>query len=217
LGAESIWPAHFSTASLAIVNPHFVYYCFQPTQSRGELFVPKRSAGIMMFRRTQGDLEVFLVHPGGPFWVKKDLGAWTIPKGEYADDEQPLAAALREFQEETGFPISGPFHELGTIRQASGKLVSAWAVKGDCDPAKLVSNFCQVEWPPRSRRLIRIPEIDRGAWYSIPEARKRILVTQTPLLDALVRSQTGLQSDRKEVRPASQGTHATAGPRVSSS
>ncbi len=151
-----------------------------------------------MFRRKQGELEVFLVHPGGPFWVKKDLGAWTIPKGEYAEDEQPLAAALREFREETGFPISGPFHELGTIRQASGKLVTAWAVEGDCDPAKLVSNFCHIEWPPRSHRLIEVPEIDRGAWFSIAEARKRILITQTPLLDALVRIQNGLQSDRKE-------------------
>ena len=179
--------------------------------------MPKRSAGILMFRKRQGDLEVFLVHPGGPFWVKKDLGAWTIPKGEYAEDEQPLSAALREFQEETGFPISGPFHELGTIRQASGKLVSAWAVEGDCDPAKLVSNFCQIEWPPRSRRLLKVPEIDRGAWYSIAEARKRILITQTPLLDSLVRLQNGLQSDRKEVRPASATKHATNHPRISSS
>ena len=178
--------------------------------------MPKRSAGILMFRRRESDLEVFLVHPGGPFWVKKDFGAWTIPKGEYADDEQPLAAALREFQEETGFPIAGPFHELGTIRQASGKLVTAWAVEGDCEPAKLVSNYCQVEWPPRSRRLIRIPEIDRGAWYSIAEARKRILDTQTPLLDALVRLQTELQSDRKEVHPAPHGSHGTARSRVSS-
>ncbi len=154
-----------------------------------------------MYRRSRSELEVFLVHPGGPFWVKKDLGAWTIPKGEYADDEQPLSAALREFQEETGFSVSGPLGELGTIRQASGKLVTAWAAEGDCDPAKLVSNFCEIEWPPRSRRLIRIPEIDRGAWFSIKEARERIISTQTPFLDSLVCMQGALQTERKDVRP----------------
>jgi predicted NUDIX family NTP pyrophosphohydrolase len=147
--------------------------------------VPKRSAGILLHRRRQGELEVFLVHPGGPFWLKKDLGAWTIPKGEYADNEEPLTAALREFQEETGFPIEGPFVELGIIRQASGKLVSGWAVEGDCDPEKLVSNLCQIEWPPRSGRMIEVPEIDRGAWFPIAEARERIISTQIPFLDLL--------------------------------
>ncbi len=148
--------------------------------------MPKRSAGILLFRHHSGELEVFLVHPGGPFWVKKDLGAWTIPKGEYADSEEPLAAAIREFKEETGFPIEGPFLELGVIRQASGKLVSGWAVEGDCDPEKLVSNLCQIEWPPRSRRMIEVPEVDRGAWFSVGEARKRIISTQTPFLESLV-------------------------------
>lgn len=146
----------------------------------------KRSAGILLYRHRSGELEVFLVHPGGPFWIKKDLGAWTIPKGEYAETEEPLAAAMREFQEETGFPIQGPFVELGVIRQASGKLVSGWAVEGDCNPEKLVSNLCQVEWPPRSRRMIEVPEVDRGAWFSIDEARKRIISTQTPFLESLV-------------------------------
>ena len=145
----------------------------------------KRSAGILMYRRRHGELEVFLVHPGGPFWVKKDLGAWTIPKGEYAEDEEPLAAAKREFKEETGFAINGPFLELGIIRQASGKLVSGWAVEGDCDPQKLVSNLCQIEWPPRSHRRIEVPEVDRGEWFSIPEARQRIISTQIPFLESL--------------------------------
>jgi len=172
--------------------------------------VPKRSAGILIYRRRQEELEVFLVHPGGPFWVKKDLGAWTIPKGEYLDDEEPLTAAMREFQEETGFPISGPFFALGTIRQASGKLVSAWAVEGDCDPEKLVSNLCQIEWPPRSRRLIEIPEIDRGAWFSIAEARKRMINTQTPFLDSLGRIQSAPQSDHLDARPAPRGKKASA-------
>jgi predicted NUDIX family NTP pyrophosphohydrolase len=153
----------------------------------------------MMFRDKHGEPEVFLVHPGGPYWTKKDLGAWTIPKGEYADDEHPLDAAMREFHEETGFAVNGPFHELGTIRQASGKLVSAWAAEGDCDPAKLVSNFCQIEWPPRSRRLLQIPEVDRGAWFSIAEARKRILSTQTPFIDSVVRIHRELTS-REDLR-----------------
>src|ERR1700739_1384362 len=107
--------------------------------------MPKLSAGLLLFRRRDQRLEVFLVHPGGPFWAKKDLGAWTIPKGEYGNDEDPLAAAQREFAEETGFAVSGPFVELGTIRQAAGKLVSVWAVEGDCDPARLESNRCEVE------------------------------------------------------------------------
>jgi predicted NUDIX family NTP pyrophosphohydrolase len=144
-----------------------------------------------MFRRRNDDIEVFLVHPGGPFWANKDAGAWTVPKGEYSADEDPLEAAKREFQEETGFPIGDGMLELGEIRQASGKLVSAWAFEGDCDPAKLISNLCQVEWPPRSGRQIDIPEVDRGEWFSIPAARERILKSQEPFLDVLLRKLTG--------------------------
>lgn len=147
--------------------------------------MPKRSAGLLLYRRAARELEVFLVHPGGPFWVKKDLGAWSIPKGEYTDSEEPLTAARREFLEETGFIVDGEFLPLGTIQQASGKLVSAWAVEGDCDPEKLVSNFCEIEWPPRSKKKIEVPEVDRGAWFTLPEARKRILSTQQPILDRL--------------------------------
>ncbi len=143
-----------------------------------------------MYRRRNDEVEVFLVHPGGPFWQKKDAGAWTLPKGEYTEDENPLEAAKREFQEETGFAVATHFLELGEIRQASGKLVSAWAFEGDCDPAKLVSNSCQIEWPPRSGRQIEIPEVDRGGWFSIAEARGRILNSQEPLLDALLRKLT---------------------------
>jgi predicted NUDIX family NTP pyrophosphohydrolase len=141
-----------------------------------------------MYRRREREIEVFLAHPGGPFWAHKDAGAWTIPKGEYTPDEDPLAAAKREFQEETGFPVGTDFLELGQVRQASGKLVSAWAFEGNCDPSALVSNLCQVEWPPRSGRLIDIPEVDRGAWFSIPEARTRILQSQKPFLDILART-----------------------------
>jgi predicted NUDIX family NTP pyrophosphohydrolase len=146
--------------------------------------MPKRSAGLLIFRRSS-PLQVFLVHPGGPFWRKKDLAAWTIPKGEYEPGEEPLAAARREFQEETGFPVEGEFLPLGEITQASGKIVTAWAVEGDCDPARLVSNTCQVEWPPRTGRMIEIPEVDRGAWFPTTEAREKIFTAQRPLIDRL--------------------------------
>ena len=139
-----------------------------------------------MYRRRLHGLEVFLVHPGGPFFAKKDLGAWTIPKGEYLDGEHPLQAARREFQEETGFAVPEIFFDLGAIKQAGGKIVSAWAFEGDCDPDNLISNHCEVEWPPRSGRLIEVPEVDRGAWFSIAEAKERIKSTQIPLLDRLV-------------------------------
>jgi predicted NUDIX family NTP pyrophosphohydrolase len=140
-----------------------------------------------MYRLTLHELQVFLVHPGGPFFVNKDLGAWTIPKGEYLEGEEPLQAAQREFQEETGFPSSEPFLDLGSIKQAGGKIVSAWAFEGDCDPDKLISNHCEIEWPPRSGRSIEIPEVDRGAWFSITEARDHIKSTQVPLLDRLIK------------------------------
>jgi predicted NUDIX family NTP pyrophosphohydrolase len=138
-----------------------------------------------MYRRSNGVLEVFLVHPGGPFWAKKDMGAWSICKGEYAEGELPLEAAKREFQEETGFAVQGNFLELGQVRQAGGKVVSAWAFEGDCDPSKLISNRCEVEWPPRSGRKIEIAEVDRGDWFSIAEAGERILKSQSPFLDRL--------------------------------
>ncbi|MGC1420737.1 MAG: NUDIX domain-containing protein [Terracidiphilus sp.] len=145
----------------------------------------KRSAGLLMFRRRGSELEVFLVHPGGPFWAKKDAGSWMVPKGEYVDGELPLGAARREFQEETGFEAKGEFIDLGSVKQASGKLVRAWAFEGDCDPQKLISNFCTIEWPPRSGRMIEIPEVDRGAWYSLSAARSAILKSQQPFVDVL--------------------------------
>jgi predicted NUDIX family NTP pyrophosphohydrolase len=148
--------------------------------------MPKRSAGLMMFRRLRDGLEVFLVHPGGPLWAKKDQGAWTLPKGEYGSDENPLSAAQREFEEETGFSATGDFLELGTIKQKSGKVVTAWAFEGDCDPDKLTSNTCEIEWPPRSGRRLEIPEVDRGRWFSLEEARSYIREEQRPLLDALI-------------------------------
>jgi predicted NUDIX family NTP pyrophosphohydrolase len=149
--------------------------------------MPKRSAGLLMYRRHNRQLEVFLVHPGGPFWAKKDLGAWSISKGEYVEGELPLEAARREFAEETGFAATGEFLELGAVQQAGGKVVSAWAFEGDCDPGKLISNRCEIEWPPRSGRKIEIPEVDRGDWFSIAEAKERILKSQAPFLERLAR------------------------------
>ena len=148
--------------------------------------MPKRSAGLILYRRRNHRIEVFLVHPGGPFWAKKDLASWSIPKGEYTEGEDPLIAAQREFHEETGFQAEGSFTPLGEIKQAGGKLVSAWATEGDCDPAQLRSNTFQLEWPPRSGKKIDVPEVDRGAWFHIEEARTKLLTGQLPFLDALL-------------------------------
>lgn len=140
-----------------------------------------------MYRRRGDAVEVFLVHPGGPYWAKKDKGAWTVPKGEYDQNEDALAAARREFEEETGFQPSGEMEELGTVKQKSDKVVRAWAFAGDFDPAKLKSNTCAIEWPPRSGRRISIPEVDAGRWFGMGEAWTYIREEQRALLDALTR------------------------------
>ena len=139
----------------------------------------------MLWRNYGGALQVFLVHPGGPFWAKKDIGAWTIPKGEIAEGELPLEAARREVREETGYEPPGPFVELPTIRQKAGKTVMAWAAEFDCDPATLRSNTFSMEWPPKSGRFADFPEVDRGAWFGLAEAREKLLPAQTPFLDAI--------------------------------
>lgn len=145
----------------------------------------KRSAGILLYRRTPS-LEVLLVHPGGPFWAKKDLGVWSIPKGEYDDDEDPLACALREFEEETGTRLEAPDPvDLGTVRQKSGKVVQAWAVEGDLDVASVRSNTFEMEWPPRSGQTRSFPEVDRAEWFSLDAARERINPAQAAFLDRL--------------------------------
>jgi predicted NUDIX family NTP pyrophosphohydrolase len=138
-----------------------------------------------MYRRRQGGLEVFLVHPGGPFWAKKDLGSWSIPKGEYPDSEDPLEAAKREFFEETGLVPQGRFTSLGQVKQPGGKIVTAWAFEGDADPAHLKSNTFEMEWPPRSGRGIEVPEVDRAGWFTMEAAREKILSGQRPFLNAL--------------------------------
>lgn len=138
-----------------------------------------------MYRRSDGHLEVFLVHPGGPFWKNKDAGVWTIPKGEFKNDEPALDAAVREFGEETGHQLKGPFQPLSPIRQKGGKRVFAWACSGDLDPATIVSNTFELEWPRHSGKQLTFPEVDRGGWFSLEEARKIINPAQTPLLDEL--------------------------------
>lgn len=144
-----------------------------------------RSAGLLLYRRAP-DLKVLLGHMGGPFWARRETGAWTIPKGEHADDEHPLAAARREFAEETGAPPpDGPFVELGSVRQKNGKIVSGWAVEGDFDVSALRSNSFTLEWPPRSGRLARFPELDRAAWFDLAAARGLIVAAQAEFLDRL--------------------------------
>jgi len=137
-----------------------------------------------MYRR-RGGIEVLLVHPGGPFWKNKDDGAWSIPKGEYAEGEGGLDAARREFREETGFEPGSDFVSLGEIRQSSGKVVSAWAFEGDCDPAAVRSNTFSLEWPPKSGKSREFPEVDRAGWFSLDAARSKLLKGQLPFLDRL--------------------------------
>jgi predicted NUDIX family NTP pyrophosphohydrolase len=145
----------------------------------------KRSAGLLVYRRRPGAFEVFLVHPGGPFWRSKDAGAWSIPKGEYGPDEDPRDAARREFAEETGLQPTGPFLSLVPLTQPGGKTIAAWAVEGDFDPDAIRSNTFTMEWPPKSGKMRAFPEVDRAAWFTISEARGRITKAQRGFLDQL--------------------------------
>jgi predicted NUDIX family NTP pyrophosphohydrolase len=146
-----------------------------------------RSAGLLLFRRSASGIEVLLGHMGGPYFAKRDDGAWSIPKGEYDEDELPLAAARREFAEELGVaPPAGVEHELGTVRQRNGKLVTAWAIEADLDVTDIVSNTFDIEWPPRSGRRQSFPEIDRAEWIDVATARRKMIVGQDPLLDRLL-------------------------------
>jgi predicted NUDIX family NTP pyrophosphohydrolase len=147
--------------------------------------MPQKSAGVLAFRRRGRDVEFFLVHPGGPFWAKKDDGAWSIPKGLIDENENAEAAARREFQEETGVKLDGPMIELGTFRQPSSKIIQAWALECDIDPANIVSNDFEMEWPPKSGRNAKFPEVDRAAWFDRARATVKILKGQRPIIDAL--------------------------------
>jgi predicted NUDIX family NTP pyrophosphohydrolase len=149
--------------------------------------MPVRSAGILLFRRPAGALEQLRVHPGGPYWARKDDGAWSIPKGEHAEGEDALACARREFEEETGSaPPPGELVALGEVRQRSGKRVSAWAAEGDLDPAAVRSNTFAVEWPPRSGRMQEFPEVDRAGWFAPDDARRLLVPAQAAFVDRLV-------------------------------
>ena len=145
----------------------------------------KQSAGILLYRFGRTGLEVFLVHPGGPYWSKRDNGAWSIPKGEFDDGDDPMDAARREFTEETGFTVDGPFLELTPQRQPSGKVIHAWAVEGDCDPSAILSNTFTMEWPPKSGRQAEFPEVDRAGWFAVALASQKLLPGQVPLLPEL--------------------------------
>lgn len=162
-----------------------------------------------MFRRSAAGLEVLLAHPGGPFWSRRDDAAWTLPKGEIDPGEDPLAAACREFREETGFASAPPFLPLGELRQKSGKRISAWAFEGDADPAALVSNRFELEWPPRSGRLQSFPEVDRVAWFGPEQARRKLIAGQAPFIDALERclggDRTAPQAAASSATPAADG------------
>jgi predicted NUDIX family NTP pyrophosphohydrolase len=151
--------------------------------------VPERSAGIVLFRRTADGLEVLLVQPGGPFFARRDAGAWSIPKGLYEEGEEPFACARREFAEELGSPCpDGPAIELGEIRQRNGKRVTAFAIEGDLDADAITSNTFTMQWPPRSGRTEEFPEVDRAGWFGLDAAREKVLAAQAPLLDRLVES-----------------------------
>ena len=145
----------------------------------------RQSAGVIMYRRRRDTCEILLVHPGGPYWSRKDLGAWSIPKGEYETDEDPLEAAKREFREETGFTAEGDFIQLHQRRQSGGKLVSAWALEGDCDASKTISNTFTMEWPPHSGQQREFPEVDRAQWFPLDVAKEKILRGQTGFLEEL--------------------------------
>jgi predicted NUDIX family NTP pyrophosphohydrolase len=147
----------------------------------------KRSAGILLYRLTSDEPEVFLVHPGGPYWTRKDEGAWSIPKGEYQPGEDGLVTARREFAEETGVELQGDPVALGSFRQSSAKTVDVWAVEGDADPAKLVSNTFVMEWPPRSGQMQDFPEVDRAAWFAPSEAARKLVKGQVAVIEALRR------------------------------
>jgi predicted NUDIX family NTP pyrophosphohydrolase len=147
--------------------------------------IKKQSAGILLYRSSDPETEVLLVHPGGPFWKNKDDGAWTIPKGEFEESEEPLAAAIREFEEETGFAIQGEFKSLDPIQQKAGKVVYAWAIEGDIDAAKVKSNFFEMEWPPKSGKKQSFPEIDKACWFTLSKGREKINSSQIALLDQL--------------------------------
>lgn len=178
-----IWIPSFALSEAAQVDSH---EAARAALLRDTCYMPKKySAGILLYRRSHADLQVFLVHPGGPFWAKRDEQSWSIPKGEYPSGADALVEARREFHEETGSEVTGEFIPLNAVKQPSGKLICAWAVEGDLDPASLRSNTFRIEWPPRSGRQQDFPEVDRADWFDLATARCKILPGQLPFLAEL--------------------------------
>ena len=177
---------------------HFEGSCLLPGR-RLSWRMSKISAGLVLYRRRGGELEFLLVHPGGPFWKNKDAGAWTIPKGEIEEKEDPLTAAQREFEEELGLPPKGSFTELRPVKQKSGKIVLAWAFAGDFDADNIKSNTFSIEWPPRSGRMAEFPEVDRAAFFNLAEAKTKINPAQIPLLEEVVRLQSASENAGTQV------------------
>lgn len=146
----------------------------------------KKSAGLLLYRFINASPEVLLVHPGGPFWVNKDIGAWSVPKGEFDQHEEPLTAAIREVKEELGLEVSGDFIELSPVKQKSGKIIYTWAVEQDFNPSNIISNTFELEWPPKSGKTIVIPEVDKASWFNIEEAKRKVIPAQVPIIDNLL-------------------------------
>jgi predicted NUDIX family NTP pyrophosphohydrolase len=179
-----------------------------------EKSMPKKSAGLLLYRNAGDGVEVFLVHPGGPFWAKKDEGAWSIPKGEFVEDEDAMAAAKREFHEETGLSIDGKLEELKPVKQPSGKIVYAWAVEGDVDASAVRSNKFSMEWPPGSGKVREFPEVDRGGWFDFVLARKKILKGQMPLLEQLQeRLQSRKSANTIDMKASKRASRVSANPK----
>lgn len=176
---------YFSAALSLPVPFRILRFCYNE-------HMPEISAGLLMYRRRGGILEVFLVHPGGPFYADKDIGVWSIPKGLIDEGEDPLAAAQREFAEETGFTASGDFIPLKSVKLKSGKVIRAWAFEGDCDPLSIKSNTFTMEWPPRSGRQREFPEVDHAAWFTFEEAQKSIHPGQSALIEELRQREQGI-------------------------
>lgn len=169
--------------------------------------MPKKSAGLLMYRIRGGELEVLLVHPGGPYWTRKDAGAWFIPKGEVAPGEDDAAAAIREFQEEIGLTPHGPFLMLGAVQHKSGKIVTAWAFEGDCDPATLTSNTFSMEWPPHSGKQQEFPEVDRAAFFTVKAAQQKMHAAEFEFVTRLL----GMRSAKVSGRPRRRASASKTG------
>lgn len=177
---------HALKSGIFFLEMNFGYFAGISSRLKStKCFMQKKSAGILLYRFHNDLPEVFLVHPGGPFWAKKELGSWSIPKGEFEETESPLDAAIREVEEETGTKLKGDFIELAPVKQKSGKLIYAWALRGNIDPATIISNTFEIEWPPKSGKKKVFPEVDKAAWFTMDDAKEKIIAGQVGLVNEL--------------------------------